>query len=248
MKALLLFVIAIPGLAIGATNAVNSAKPAKLTPEQRREAALKRTGGTVVEPGSGSGFVAIVNRQGKVGAADIGGAIDAIRKDRRYVFKIVGTEEEAKGAALTVRIVDEAGKPPMIAAPEASWAEVNVAGLVPDLPGEKAKAKFTVIRARKMILRAFAYAAGAGGSGFPGNVLDITELRDLDYCQEFIPMDAVNVITKHLAKRGLEPERAISYRFACEEGWAPAPTNEYQKAIYEEIKNPEKRWDKDFGG
>ena len=250
MKAMKQIFITLSLVAVGFVVVAETAKEAKpkLTSEQRARAVLARTGGTVIEPNTGKGFAAIVNMQTKVGVADIEAALDGIRKDQYYEFKIVGADAETKGAALTIRLIDDAAKPPMLAAPEASWAEVNVANLVPDLSNENARKKFAVVRARKMILRAFAYAAGAGGSGFSGNIFAIAELRDLDYCDESIPVDTFSNIVKHLKKRGLEPMHATSYRFACEEGWAPAPTNDIQKAIYDEIKNPETRWDKDFGG
>jgi len=90
------------------------------------------------------------------------------------------------------------------------------------------------IRFRKTMLRAFAYASGAGGSGFPGNLLDTVSIRELDYLEEFLPVDTLERAIQHLEKRGLTPRRATSYRFACEEGWASPPTNAIQKAIWEQ--------------
>ena len=34
---------------------------------------------------------------------------------------------------------------------------------------------------------------------------------------------------------GLMPWKQTTYKKACQEGWAPAPTNEYQKAIWDKI-------------
>jgi hypothetical protein len=35
---------------------------------------------------------------------------------------------------------------------------------------------------------------------------------------------------------GIKPARMTTYRKACEEGWAPMPTNSVQKAIWDEVK------------
>ena len=35
---------------------------------------------------------------------------------------------------------------------------------------------------------------------------------------------------------GIIPCRRLIYEDACREGWAPAPTNDYQKAIWESVK------------
>lgn len=246
MKNLILVTVLVASF--GALAATNTAAKVKLTPQQRALEALKRSGGMIVEPNSGKGFVAVVNTQSKVDEKEIAEVVAVIRKEISYRFKIVKTDVEAKDAALTIRVVDVAGKPVFTASPEASLAEVNVATLVDDLKSDFSKKKFLPHRTRIEIMRAFAYAAGAGGSGFPGNIFDTVTVKDLDYCKEFFPVDTLDAIRRHLTKRGLEPENVTTYRYACEEGWAPAPTNEYQKAIYEEIKNPEKRWDKDFGG
>ena len=40
---------------------------------------------------------------------------------------------------------------------------------------------------------------------------------------------------------GAYVKRRTSYHKACEEGWAPAPTNEVQKAIWEQVKADKER-------
>ena len=42
-------------------------------------------------------------------------------------------------------------------------------------------------------------------------------------------------------KAGVTKSKMTTYLKACQEGWAPAPTNDYQKAIWEETRKlPEK--------
>jgi hypothetical protein len=42
-------------------------------------------------------------------------------------------------------------------------------------------------------------------------------------------------------KYGVTPAKMATYKKACEEGWAPMPTNQYQKAVWEEIQNKKKK-------
>ena len=39
----------------------------------------------------------------------------------------------------------------------------------------------------------------------------------------------------------MSPAIVSTYLKACEEGWAPTPTNEYQKAIWEQVKADKER-------
>ena len=235
-------------LALSTFAAPQTAPKSKVDVEKLAQERIAKAGGYVYEPGVGKGFIAIVNGQDKVPAQTLVDVLLKLGEQRPYAVKVVKTNDEAKGATVTIRLIDDAAKSVFIAAPEESWAEINVGRLADDLKSDISKNKFLPQRARKEMLRALAYAAGAGGSGFAGNLLDTVTIRDLDYVDEFLPVDTIERLTKHLEKRGLEPQRRVPYRYACEEGWAPAPTNDIQKAIFEEIKNPEKRWDKDFGG
>ena len=43
-------------------------------------------------------------------------------------------------------------------------------------------------------------------------------------------------ISVHARKLGMQMVRTTTYRKAAEEGWAPPPTNDVQKAIWNEAK------------
>lgn len=47
---------------------------------------------------------------------------------------------------------------------------------------------------------------------------------------------SMKMIVANCNKRGIPTLRHGTYRSACEHGWAPAPTNDVQKAIWEEAK------------
>ena len=188
-----------------------------------------------VKPGSAKGFIAIVNKQAKIAENEFLDVAEHIRQEKSFVFKFVKDDAEAKGAAVVIRLVDEPGRPPMTVSPEVGRAEMNVAALVEDLPSDAGKKKFLVPRARREFLRTIAYAFGAGGSQFRGNIMAALKLRDLDFCGEALPVDTLDTIVQNAKKIGLKPEYAVSYEVACEEGWAPQPKTDEQKKIWDGV-------------
>lgn len=226
---------------------------ARLREERRRFDELQRfqTGGDLMK--AGVGYIAIVNGQGIVDASVVEGAAASIRNQTQISVKVVRESSEAKGAGATIRLVNESGKPPMLAAPEAGWCEVNIAALGDDLKSDAAKKKFVPERAAKMTMRGLAYATGSGGSGFGKNILDVVSVRELDYYKASLPVDAIATILDHLERRGVRPAERVTYASACNEGWAPPPTNKYQKAVWEKVAakkadaaDPTNRWKRDF--
>ena len=70
----------------------------------------------------------------------------------------------------------------------------------------------------------------------------VTEAKDLDlFAGARPPIDVLNRVLRAMPKYGLERWEQYTYREACEQGWAPAPTNEYQKAIWEKVKAEKER-------
>ena len=72
----------------------------------------------------------------------------------------------------------------------------------------------------------------------------IKEPKDLDKMLEAAPVDAIQRAIESLKVYGVTPQEMSTYKKACQEGWAPAPTNEYQKAVWDKVhaapKNPMK--------
>ncbi len=125
--------------------------------------------------------------------------------------------------------------PTLLAAPENRWAIINIRSLLVDgnLDGEVAKHRFT-----KELWRAFGYACGADNSIFPGCVLKpINNVSDLDAMKaKTLGPQTINVLLQNFAKHGIYQDRFFPYALAVRQGWAPAPTNEFQKAIWEKVK------------
>lgn len=221
-------------LAISATAAFGEAAQRKVrTPEQLaevRQRRLERTGGDLIRRGTFAGKVAIVNAQTRLPDADCAkvAAMFAKATDCNIAVAADGT-----GAQVVVTVIDDPKEPTMLLAPEDHWGKVNVAKLVDDLPGEGAKVKFFGSRARKMIAKALSILCGGGASSFPGNIMNAATLRDLDAVEEQIPVDQADKYMKYLARLGVTRKEMVTYYRACKEGWAPAPTNDIQRRVWE---------------
>ena len=204
---------------------------------------LYRTGGGILIPAKGP-VIKIVNCQADVKfpvvaetaaeiaritrlpvvAQDMGG-----KKDARTVIGRLLSDTNVAAVVIISGVKDE---PPMLIAPEARWAIVNALALK-----DKDSAK-QVSRVRKEIWRAFAYVMGAANSSIEQCVLKpVFSPEDLDTLKpQTICPEPMNKIMAQAARLGISPARMTSYRKACEEGWAPAPTNDFQKAVWDEVK------------
>ena len=233
-----------------------TAKPRpKISPERLRETIhrvqTRKTGGIVRRAGSAKGEFVIVNAQRKVPADAIAPVAGALDKSIRVQARVVSAEGFAPGQAKreiakaggTVGVVVAEGEgPALVVAPEDGWAVVDVAALAKDAPS----AATLAARVRKEALRAFAFVCG-GAYVARGEPLmrDIRSARDLDAADaEQFGIEEIVHLRESAARYGLVPWHQTTYIKACEEGWAPAPTNDYQKAIWEKVhsvpKNPMK--------
>ena len=86
-------------------------------------------------------------------------------------------------------------------------------------------------------LRAFAFVAGGAylARGEP-LMRDVRKPRDLDAADfENFGIEEIVHLRESVKSYGLVPWHQATYRTACQEGWAPQPTNEFQRAIWNEI-------------
>ena len=239
--------VVLAGLA-GAFAETNTVEGVKETPEARR---YRLRGGDIERPNSFKGKVALVSTQDKVAFANV----EAVAKllAEATGCNIVAEKSaagkapdilKANGAQVVVVVVDDAETPAMLLAPEDHWGVVNVAKLTGDLPSENAKARFLDSRARKEIVRAFSILCGGGSSQFPGNMMNAATMKELDLTVDSIPVDMIQFYQTYLKSVGVTVRSVTNYRTACQEGWAPQPTNDVQKAIWDKVhatpKNPMK--------
>ena len=216
--------------------------PRKMTAEEQ-ERMLVATGGIVQTPIRGP-ILKYINLQNRVPVERI--AETVLQMDR--IFHIPYLIEEGRGdyqsaageslkgtnCALVVIIADVADQPSLLLAPGARWALVNVWALSTDKPNAEKLCK----RVQKELWRAFSYSLGAPNSMSSMCLLrPVVGLEGIDSLKgQTICPEPLNKILQTARDMGMNPVRLVPYKKACDEGWAPAPTNHYQKAIWEEVK------------
>ncbi len=139
--------------------------------------------------------------------------------------------EEAReaGVAAAVLVIDDAAYPFLMDSPDGRWAVLNVAAV----KGDAAKLSG---RLTKLVWNATARAVGAGGCGDAFSVFaPFTTLAELDRLGSDPGPMGHNALIDAAKARGLKFVTLATYRTACQQGWAPAPTNEFQKAIWEQV-------------
>lgn len=221
-----------------------------LAPDQReayrakQKAARIAYAGGIVRKTEGKGRIVYANLQNTVATPDIAKTMNVLGKHLRVKIDTLDAKADdvadvnkyllANAAKAVVIVVDNAADPAILVAPEDKWAKVNIG---------KFKDKNVKSRAQMELLRAFCYLCGGIGSeynnpltGFIGNA---SQLDDSPVAE--LPIDVVNRFTPYLKQLGVIPYIESTYRKACREGWAPAPTNDVQKAIWEDINATKER-------
>lgn len=206
-------------------------KAPKLTPEEkakRDELRLKMTGGFITQPGKGK--ILIVNAQNKFSEKAIEermayfkGKLQVAFESRRGTWKLDSVNPP--DAQIVVYAIDDGNAPMSLVALEGNWGAVNVARI-------ENERQFGRELTRILI-------ASMGGiiSRYQGSAMQpVGSAKDLDSlvgCD--LTVDALVGIKANFKKLGITAERFTVYKKACQEGWAPSPTNEYQKAIWDEV-------------
>ena len=216
--------------AAAAASALSAGKKAYTEEEKAalHEKRMQKTGGIVERQGKGK--VVVVNAQGKYAAADIERGIKAFRDFLKVEMEVRnGTwsfgDKQPEDANAALYIVDDAKLPMSLVAMESHWGVVNVSGLA---DGKR----FDNELARVMIA-----TLGAGVSQYKVSPMQpVSCPADLDgIVKPVITMDAGMSMNHNLEKIGVTKARMTTYLKACQEGWAPAPTNDYQKAIWDKV-------------
>lgn len=223
-------------------------KDGKLTLEQvreRDERVLKKTGGFVEVPAKGVAVAVWDAREKPGGAAiqfaDVFGSLSRInvKVERRPMAdgaKAVDAAiafRSAERAAYAVAIVDDGALRGLTVMPEDGVALVNAARY---REGAEDPVKAEV-RIHKEVWRALGFVAGIGYAPYPNDVMQsISTVRELD-ALEYQVMQPMNFQRMYgaLAKAGITRARRVPYRVAVREGWAAQPTNDYQRAVWNEV-------------
>lgn len=227
--------------------AADAKKP--ITPEEaarrkagRQRAMLVHTGGWIMRPGVQKGSIAFVDgTSGKIDQSIISNVVATLDKRFHIAIKSVqvkslpkkGLAEEMKKINANGAIFfcwDEECDLPLIYAPDQQWVRVNVRLLKDGVSDIIYKD-----RVLKQAVRGFAYVAGSAGSASGEGLMNVTSVRKLDTVEAELMSDVLSSIEGSLRNIGVTPWERVTYIKAVREGWAPSPTNEYQKAIWDEV-------------
>ena len=209
-----------------------------LTPEQRDMIIMMKAGGFIDKPIQTT-VVRIYNTQDAVERKFIEEVAVQMERGPHFPVEIVerpwaSAPQKEAGVGVAISIVnDPAASTKILCAPDDGWAKVNVAPLLADKPD----ADRLVKRVKKEIWRALCYTLGAGNTQNPICVLKpVASLEDIDNlsCVTSEPNSLIPIMD--WGKRwGINEKVRTTYYRACMEGWAPAPTNKYQQAIWDKI-------------
>ena len=203
--------------------------------EKRR---YQHFGGDLLKEGSMKGEICIVNCQTAASDDMLNASIAYLRKETRFNIQLkkgsFSLQKPVLQGDFSLFVVDQADVPTMLLAPESKWAVLNVAGLK---EGRGANPAFFKARVLKEMSRTFAGLCGAISSNYPDSLTTgIFTLEQLDRQEDQrLSVDVIGRLAMSMQQAGVTPAEYVPYRKACREGWAPSPTNDVQKAIWDEI-------------
>lgn len=228
------------------TNVVMSARDKKAALKEAREEFLRETGGFVIKEDKNNGCVLVANAQKRIPAAKIKSPIGYMRVHAKMAISMRDVDAaaaanpgagsaKALGATVVLFIKDDPNcKSTILVSPDERWGFVNLAALNVDEPGDEVLAD----RICKATNRALCFLLGSGGSRFPNTLVGAFRNGVKDYerfANDGLPPDVFASMASYLNGIGVRPVVRATYRKACEQGWAPQPTNDCQRAIWKEV-------------
>jgi len=243
MKRILISLIAVAASASALAITKVPRKP--MTDEERTklmEVRQRQTGGFLDI--KGKGHVAVLNCGTDVGEEAVREVVKPlvdfvrglnveVRPAPKFTLASAKGEREKAGAGACVFVADDQALPMSLIALEDGWGMVNIAPLREGAPDA---AKFA-LRFRKELIRVTSVVFSGAKSQYKVSPLqNVTSVAELDKTVgEQYGIDTMMAVTKHLPEIGVVPDQRITYREACRRGIAPAPTNDFQKAIWDEV-------------
>jgi len=248
-RILVALVVSIMGINLVAdtvgTNVLSKAERRRIRREQR----IIREGGLIIKPNLGR-EIRFVDAQKIVAHTVVENAAKSVGEVVNVPFKVTSMEAEEpfalaekvakeKSVGAAVLLIHDDKMPSVVVAPEKSWAIVNVKPLADDFPPKNVLA----LRAQKELVRAAAWALGAGESMMKPCIMQYEPtVADLDANRLLVPSpDPLMRMVNGALARGIDTIREDTYKRACQEGWAPPPTNDVQRAVWDQVKADKER-------
>ena len=205
------------------------------TPEEIAARRLRGTGGMVADRRNQKGCVVAINAQKIADDETLSSAIDRFASEVHIAMKLENGDFDLAAPAIrgeaTLFFIDSETLPISLVAPEAKWALVNIRKLKSDKP------PFLKARVGKETFRTLCLLLGAGASKYPSCITQcVTKTEDLDEMPDIkMPLEFMARFETYLQGLGIVQYKVASYRFAVHQGWAPQPTNDIQKAIWDKV-------------
>lgn len=220
----------------------------KFTLEQvkaRDERVMKETGGFLIKEAKGPRALLIDSREkAKAGIDEVARLyklgtkldIDVEKTPRGNVCPLKFAQDkmvEKKPLLVVVVIGGDDKLPALSVFPEERIGLVNA----DKLNGKTDDPTVPEMRVEKEVWRAIGFIGGIGFSSVENDMMQpYYSVEELDKnIQAYIQPMNMAKMNKMFQRFGVEKERRIPYRVACQEGWAPAPTNEFQKAVWDKV-------------
>ena len=242
--------------AIGAFVAQGEVKNTPMTPEKQAEL-IARSGGMLMPPSNGR-YVLLADWRGEApdGTNDIAGVFLEQQKvlfglpiaRERFgkpepgsdAYRLLKSKRDDRHVAV-IGIVDDPGMPRLAAFPEEAMACLNVSAYRSDDAEDAERERRRITRE---LWRAYGFAMGAYADIPQGCVMQVVcdnEMLDRIRTPAISPVRMSGVV-KMAHALGLRAMRPTTYSVACRQGWAPPPTNDVQKALWDaaQKRNAEK--------
>ena len=241
-KLFALLVVAGIGAAFAATSTEVANKPlpdkSKLLAKREKMLAEKRAqieadGGLVQSRAQGS-VIGVFNTQKTLPPDAVARCADAVPQKLRYPVEFLDAGEvtmellaNPKFGAI-VLVGEYAGNQMLIVNPDRPMVMIDVRAL----SGDGAGAQTLEARVQKTLLRGVSFALGAAitSLGRIGSLKTLDEKGELRYSP-----DVYNSVSEGASQLRIKPVRFVTYKQSCIEGWASAPTNDVQKAIWDKV-------------
>ena len=213
------------------------------TPRKVRPRGMAKPSGGIVERAYKGKVLRVYNAQKTVASDLVATAAYETRLSAQLPIEVVGLDSadaatiagatklaNAENVGAAVVITDAPSQAIILSSPDSRWAILNVSGIGSD--AKKVESRF-----RKLLWNTVAHALGAGSTGDKGCVLrGFNTIQELDSIAATNPSPmAHNAMIEVAATRGIGMITFATYRTACQQGWAPQPTNDVQTTIWNEI-------------
>jgi len=144
-----------------------------------------------------------------------------------------------KGSCGVVMLVDGAEDAPVMTVyPEEHLALIDMTALGKGVTGSGMRQD----RVEKLTWRAIGHLVGCGApERYTCVMKPVRNMAELDAMpNKFIHPASFYKARAYFDLCGVTPARQGTYESACQQGWAPAPTNDIQKSIWEKVRTPPK--------